>query len=491
MNANQNVRSSRGNLMRWVCAAGAACLVAVLCVGGAAMAQQPPATAPASQSQPASAPPTDQPRLIRMTIKPAAQPDPALKYQLAVNPMDQQPGNAALLYYQAGIVLPAVNDNEKQRRDKINKWLEMPLKDLPAVEVRQTLDGYQQSLHLVELGSLRESCDWGLPYRIEGLSLVLPPLNNYRFMARLLCLRVRVQLLEHQYDEAVATLRTGYAFARHVNEQGPLISSLVSNAMTALMNERIGECIEAGGPNLYWALAGLDLPTITRALEYERDWLFADLPALKRAQKEILSRQEAAAMIRKIETYQSPGESPLTGVLAVTRAYPQAKKFLLTKGWTAEQVEAMPAPQAVLLYMYDEAKRWQDDVQKWFNLPYWRASEGMRKAEEAFVKSDASRTNLFAALIPSLGRAYLMQARLARQAAVLQCIEGIRMYAAANDGRLPQRLDELKDSPSPIDPFTGKPLPYKVSGDTFTIESVVPPGASPKDVEIYEVKLVK
>ena len=50
---------------------------------------------------PAAAQPLDEPEPIKLTIRPARVPTPALKYLLLPELKDQTPGNAALVYYRA------------------------------------------------------------------------------------------------------------------------------------------------------------------------------------------------------------------------------------------------------------------------------------------------------------------------------------------------------------------------------------------------------
>ena len=61
----------------------------------------------------------------------------------------------------------------------------------------------------------------------------------------------------------------------------------------------------------------------------------------------------------------------------------------------------------------------------------------------------------------------------ARQAT--RIIEALRMYAAAHEGRLPRKLNDLT-VPVPIDPVTGQPFTYALRDDTAVIEGPPLPG---------------
>ncbi|HEX5269924.1 MAG TPA: hypothetical protein VFW33_05535, partial [Gemmataceae bacterium] len=88
---------------------------------------------------------------------------------------------------------------------------------------------------------------------------------------------------------------------------------------------------------------------------------------------------------------------------------------------------------------------------------------------------------------------YGAAARLDRRIAALRCVEALRLYAAAHDGKLPVALADVKEVPIPDDPMTGKPFAYKVDGDTATITAGPPPGdpTPAQNTLIYELTLRK
>src|SRR5437773_900928 len=48
-------------------------------------------------------------------------------------------------------------------------------------------------------------------------------------------------------------------------------------------------------------------------------------------------------------------------------------------------------------------------------------------------------------------------------------VEALRIYAAAHEGKLPDKLDEITEVPVPFDPGTGKPFEYSRAYDTATL----------------------
>ena len=56
-----------------------------------------------------------------------------------------------------------------------------------------------------------------------------------------------------------------------------------------------------------------------------------------------------------------------------------------------------------------------------------------------------------------------------RQLAALTAVEALRSYAAANDGQLPERLDDVAETPVPTNPATGEQFEYQVEAGTATL----------------------
>src|SRR6185312_7009446 len=83
----------------------------------AALAFAPPAGAQnATPQQPPDAPPTR-----RLTLHPAAEPRPALKYELLPSLLDRRPGNAAVLYNKIGLMYRGGPEFAEQT-SKISEW---------------------------------------------------------------------------------------------------------------------------------------------------------------------------------------------------------------------------------------------------------------------------------------------------------------------------------------------------------------------------------
>jgi len=85
--------------------------------------------------------------------------------------------------------------------------------------------------------------------------------------------------------------------------------------------------------------------------------------------------------------------------------------------------------------------------------------------------------------------AHLLMNRLDRHVAALQCVEAIRLYASAHDGKFPKELSSITEVPVPNDPVRQKPFVYRRTGYNAVLEAPAPKGATDKDAMRYELNL--
>ena len=159
--------------------------------------------------------------------------------------------------------------------------------------------------------------------------------------------------------------------------------------------------------------------------------------------------------------------------------YPQAKQYLMGRGMTAEQVAAIPVPQALGQFVLGEYQSGFDELVKWSAVPYWQAQAGIAAVErDAEQRAMNTPAQWFLSAAPSMARAIQTQATLDRQVAALQTVEALRNYAATHGGKLPASLDEITDTPAPLNPMTGKPFAYRVEGNVATLDSPATDGVN-------------
>jgi len=458
----------------------------------------------AAAQAPGQARPQDKPPVVQLKASPAPEPRAAMTYQLLPTMLDQSPGNAAQLYYLAS--QGASREKAGKWMEKIQQWLDTPLEKLPREEVAKAVGAYSGALRQLELAARKEHCRWDLPLT-EGIAMLLPELSRFRDLAKVLAVKVRLSIAKGDFGQAIHDLQTGLAMAGHIGEGPTLIQSLVATAIAEIMLNRVEELIQApGAPNLYWSLTVLPRPFVDLRgpMQWEAATLYLMFPRLRdlktaeltpaqwRALTDDLAQSVQVLLTHPYRKGEPSAQTKLVLTALAVHTYPRAKQYLRSLGRTDEQIAAMPVQQVVAIYHVDTFDRLRDESFKWFHVPYWQARAGLERAEDALRMARARGEGLpFTALLPTLWRAYFMTAKLDRHVAALRCIEAVRMYAAAHDGKPPAGLSDITAVPVPIDPIAGKPFAYKAVGNTVTLEGRAPAPAPPKDDLRYELTLTK
>ena len=413
----------------------------------------PAAAEPLSEIQnpgPTPSPPKVEP--IRLTVRPAPEPVPALKYRLLPELEDQSPGNAIFFYYRAFSPEWYGTVRQPGMSEKMEKGLQVPLKEINHSEV-----GWVQGTHMlreVDRGARCESCDWHMVERLrkDGPGLLIPDMQGIREFGKLLAVRARLEMADGHFDKALYTLQTGFALGRHASEGPTLIQDLIGAAIAHMMMARLEELVQRpGAPNLYWALTNLPRPLVScrKGFQGERMWLNAAWPRLHDLEEAgPLSPQEQQKLIggltcNVLYLFNTPNMVPfnrLDAVAAITQVYPRARQALIARGRKPEIIDALPTIQVVALYVLQDFRQLQDDIFKWQGLPYWQALPGARRTdqERAELKNKLGAVSAVLELLPgSIQGVLLAEARLERRLAALRCVEAFRLYAAAHDGKLP------------------------------------------------------
>ena len=421
---------------------------------------------------------------LRLTVHPAAEARPALKYQLLPRFLDRTPGNAAVDYGKVSAEQNAVFGNDKWWEENWTKRVEAPLADLRGQKLELPL-----IFGTLDRAARRERCDWQVPIR-EGnfYRVLLPEVQQIRVFARLVQLRARIQIANGQFDEALYTLQTGYALGEHVAEGPTLIHGLVGISICGIMSKYVLEMTQhPDAPNLYWALTMLPRPLIDGrgGIEAEMNAVALTFPELREVEHAERTPEEWSKGLQDfwhkfVQFSDGPDMlgRPETLTALTIKGYPKAKRDLIERGLPAAEVEAMPVPQVILLHTSQTYQELCDDAYRWFYVPYWQGRDGMEQAESRLWQAKSQQREVLpvaSTLIPAVRALQNAIARCDREIAVLRTIEALRMYAGAHDGRLPERLDELT-VPVPIDPLTGQPFVYQLQEGAGVIEGPPLPG---------------
>lgn len=435
---------------------------------------------------------------VKLTLHAAAEPRPALKYQLLPEFMERIPGNAAVYYGKVTAEQRRFFSNQ-ENLDNIERWRQSPLEELRNDEVRLPLGSIE---YYLDRAARCEDCDWQLPIREESLyTILLPELQQTRQFARILGTKARIHIARGEFDEAVKTLKTGYAVGQDAAAGETLVNGLVGISNCSIISDQVLEFVQQpDAPNLYWALTALPRPLIDLrgAVESEMHALELSFPELRNLEKAKGSpeqwRERLYLFWQKLaelsgDSSMTAGAKPALVTAACVRGYPMAKRALVERGFPPESVEAMPVGQVILLYTIETYEDLRDDVFKWFYVPYPEARERQDAAEGELRRASVEHREIIPVanvLLPAIQACRTAVLRNEREIAVLRLIEALRMYAAEHDGRLPQKLNDTS-VPVPDDPVTGQPFEYRVEGDTAYLRGPWLPGV-PLNYEITMVR---
>lgn len=431
-----------------------------------------------------------EPQETLIEFSPMAISTPSLKYPLLPPPATLTPGNAALLYHRAVAMTRNLQKQINDMKENLPELLDSDKKDFPIKDAKKRVEAFRHSLGEIRLAARRQHCEWELPTVETGTDLyglLLSEVQPLREIARMLAIRIRIEIHEGRFDDAVDSLQTGYAMGRHMANAPFLINALVGVAICRMMDERVIELArEKDAPNLYWSLTALPRPIIDmrRSLEFEAASAFQVFPELPNAVTVggEQSAREFEAFIKRFEQLADASANTdgpeyemkerLTKMLKDEAAMKKARSYLVSSGFKANAVQKMPATQVLLLREKTMYEQDRDNLFKWCFLPYHQARPGFEQWAKDFraAREDGSTMPLVSLLLPGIDRASQVEARTGRTNAALRIVESIRDYAAANDGQVPASLDDLT-LPVSKNPVDDKPFEYARKGNEATLRS--------------------
>ncbi len=427
--------------------------------------------------------------VVRMTVRPAAAPKPALKYQLLPELREMNPGNPIQAYYKCF----AEQYNfwrTKELVEKRERWQTVPLHDLPLQEVRNAGIAHGP-LRYADWAARLDTPDWQilLQAKRDGPLLLLPDIQQLRELAGALKVRFRLEVAERRFDDALRTAKTLLALSRHLGEHPSLIGELVGVAVGSLAVGPLDEMIQQpGSPNLFWALAELPRPFIDlrKGVQSDRmmmEGLFAGVD--EQAPMSEAQVRQAVEHLRRLvrDAHVQADVSKWLRALSQDEEHVRAaRKRLVALGLAEDKVKQFPAPQVVLLEEKFAFSVHRDESRKALGLPYWQAAPILSAVAPRKVRPDAPLGWLEGISYTKVKQA---QARLDQRIGLLSCVEALLLYAAEHDGKLPAKLDDVK-LPLPVDAVTGKPFAYELKGDTAVLRGTPPKGQ--EKVAAYNVR---
>jgi hypothetical protein len=380
---------------------------------------------------------------------------------------------------------------------------------------------YKEVFDLIDRAACCETCDWKLLERLRrgGIGTPLPELDGARGFADLLAVRIRLEVTEGRFDEAMRDLQTGFTLARQIAEQPTLVNYTVGSAIATVFLRQLDTIVqEPGAPNLYWALTDLPRPllNIRRSLQGERVVLRSTIPGFDELTahpnpapllpEQVRKATDLAAWLLWDEVGTSiPDQLRFTRrwllAFSFKSRHEAAKRALVAAGWPRERVEALPPVQVALLHSFHQYNLLWDEVMKWESFPDWEAYPHLQEVERKARQSreggatgrdgNAPAVSLVRVFMPGVPKLVASRGRIDRKVAALRCLEAVRLYAARNRGRLPASLGVIKEVPIPVDPIIGKDFGYHVEGDRARLYGPPPPssGSNPGNTITYELIL--
>jgi hypothetical protein len=462
-----------------------------------------------SAAQPAPEP-MDGKVTVALTVSPAAPPKPVSKYYLVPEYRDLQPGEKI-----GGFLRCFMEQNvffNQENTEKRQKWLDMPLSELPA-DVREQAHiknglaydpPYAEKMVFIDQAARYTRVEWNEWFNIrhDGIYALLPELQKLRELANVLRLRLRGEVKNGEFVRAAETVKTLFGLAQACEQHPTLIASLVAMAILHQAIYGLEEMVQQPGcPNLFWSFADLPSPVVDLHTGFggERIFLLAHFGPLLKADRPFSEAEMQkflkllAEILRvpgavKEEAGKSPTERYAAWAKDNGRVEAARKRLVEYGGFSNDLVKSFPPLQVVFT---DDLIQYQihlDELRKWLNLPYPQAAGVTREFET--LKETKADLVLAPLLLPAVRKVKDVQARTDQHFAYLRTIEAIRLYAHENGGKLPPTLNDVK-LPLPADPVSGKQFIYSVKDGVATLTGENPIPGNERTNRVYEITVRK
>ena len=446
---------------------------------------------------------------VPLTLTPAATPKPLSEYHLLADYRETQPGDKL-----SGFMKATMEQNRfyaTEHQEKVDKWLELPLADLPA-DVREqagVVGGlaykpkYTTMMGFIDQAARYSRVEWNEYFNVrrDGVYFLLPEVQAMRTIGRAVHLRLRAEIKAGEFDKAVVSVRTLFGLAQMLETHPTLICGLVGLAVATNAVNGLEEMIaQPGCPNLYWSFADLPAPflSLRKGIEGERFFVTNQFGTTVPRDK-AMTDAEVSAVINTITEIQgmSGEQSDMTSrpsvkyaLLATDDKRLDAIRERLTKaGTAADVVKAMPKLQLILLEDVRRFEVTRDEIFKWMNRPYPEALAGLDGTDGVVQEEKKGGWVLGPLFLPAARKVKGSHARLDQRLAYLMTAEAVRLHAHEHGGKLPEKLSDMKVA-APADPVSGKPFGYAVKDGVATLTGTNPTG-QPTDNRVYELRLRK
>jgi hypothetical protein len=420
--------------------------------------------------------------LAEVVCDSALQATPAFKVRLWPNILEGKPGSA-YMHFSRALVLYAQTD-DKVLRDW-NVFLVANEEDISRKESAAIhLEKFKNVFEELERFSRAEDLSWDHRFRdLRGAKVyeyLLPEVQSARDLARLLKYRAVEQIRARKFAEAVGSMRVGFQLGRFLRNGETLVQQLVGIAIEGMMLDAVLEAISTPGcPNLYWALAAVPRePSMRKSIEIETSMIPRILQVLEDPERQDCTqaawqakwKESIGELNRLIATDSSSNKLELSLIVASElSAHTKEKRAALVEfGLERAQVEAMCPEQVLAVHTRNEIDRIAQQVFRTSCLPYSDAKALIIRDDEMLNRLHRSSIDnkvvnpIVSGFFPALSAVRNAEIRAQASYHRLLVLEAIRDYAASHDQKLPSSLDAIVDLPVLRDPFTDKPMTYRV-----------------------------
>ncbi len=140
------------------------------------------------------------------------------------------PDNAAVLYYQAFMVIERPDDDVLKMLDDVSEG-----KIKPNDDVKKIVERYRNVIDLVTEAANIANCDWGMDYS-KGVDLIIPYLGHCRVLAWVTLADAQILTSKGDYKKALGRCLTVQKAGHHVS-QGELLCYLTGTTMINMANK--------------------------------------------------------------------------------------------------------------------------------------------------------------------------------------------------------------------------------------------------------------
>jgi len=302
--------------------------------------------------------------------------------------------------------------------------------------LRTLVEQNDEALALIERASLMPSCYFDTRWQ-DGVAVLLPHLGKMRNAHRIVIARARLRAMDGDLDRAVADVRTSLRLGSSLHGQPMLITGLVALVLDSLSVKSIQDLCD------HHELALDALRTLADDLRIARE---------KSDAAYVMGTERALALdtIRKIRS----GELSLTGLTTAP-----AGKTGLMQMITRWRID------------FDEEElafiRFTRQMEDLLSRPFFEVADRLDALDDELEKQVTSNKLVLTGLLaPALAR---FGVEFARREARIQIA---RMGLAALAWRQEHGVWPQDPPLDLVDPFDGRPLRYRVEGDTLTIWSI-------------------